>query len=233
MPSHIAHERFYALIARLRELPGQGKSLGECEARDVWPRRGVYFFTEPGEYRGNSADSPRVVRVGTHAVSTGSRATLWSRLRAHRGTGAGGGNHRGSIFRLHLGHAIAKRDALSVSSWGNKSTASRATREAEAPHEHRVSEYLARMSVMWVSVDDDPGPQSARAVIERGAIALLSNRLSPVDPPSDNWLGRTSSRPEIQRSGLWNLNYVSDDVQLGFLDLLSDAVERMEAVSDR
>jgi hypothetical protein len=38
-----------------------------------------------------------------------------------------------------------------------------------------------------------------------------------------------SPRPEIRASGLWNLNYVRDDVQLGFLDLLTAAIERMEA----
>jgi hypothetical protein len=189
----------------------------------------VYFFTEPGEYRQGSADSPRIVRVGTHAVSAGSKATLWSRLRAHRGTGAGGGNHRASIFRLHVGHAIEERDGHPLSSWGKKPSASRAIRNAEAPHEHRVSQHLAQMSVMWVSVDDDPGPQSERAVIEQGAVALLSNRLAPLDRPSPNWLGLMSPRPEIRASGLWNLNYVRNDVQLGFLDVLTAAVERTEA----
>jgi hypothetical protein len=39
---------------------------------------------------------------------------------------------------------------------------------------------------LWLSVDDEPGPQSLRGCIERNAIALLSNYGKlPIDPPSD------------------------------------------------
>lgn len=228
MLSAAALDRFYGLIARLRVLPGQGRALGDCTARDRWPDRGVYFFTEPGEFRRGN-DSPRIVRVGTHAVSTGSKATLWSRLRAHRGTASSGGNHRGSIFRLHVGDAIARRDQLVIPTWGRKSSASRAIRELEKPHERRVSEYLAAMSVMWVAAPDDAGPRSDRSAIERGTVALLSNQLSPIDRPSTNWLGALNPHEEIQRSGLWNLKYVQDEVQLDFLDVLESAVVQMEA----
>ena len=231
MRNAAALERFYGLIDRLRALPHQANPLGECSARDAWPDRGVYFFTEPGESRRDSIDSPRIVRVGTHAVSAGSKATLWSRLRAHRGTGSGGGNHRGSIFRLHVGDAIALRDGTPVPTWGKESSANRTIRETEAPHERRVSEYLATMSVTWVSVPDVAGPKSDRSVIERGAVALLSNRLSPIDLPSPTWLGAMSPREVIRRSGLWNLNYVGDEVQLDFLDVFESAVERMEAAA--
>jgi hypothetical protein len=229
MPNAAPLGRFYGFINRLRALPGQGRSLGACSARDSWPNRGVYFFTEPGEFRLDSVDTPRIVRVGTHAVSAGSKATLWSRLRAHRGTGHGGGNHRGSIFRLHVGKAIERRAGLEIPTWGVKSSASRSIRASEAPHERRVSEHLAAMSVMCVSVPDDAGPHSRRSLIERGAVALLSNRLSPADPPSPTWLGASSPHKEIRQSGLWNLNYVQDEVRLEFLDVLERAVERMEA----
>jgi hypothetical protein len=85
------------------------------------------------------------------------------------------------------------------------------------------------MSVTWVSVPDDAGPQSDRSLIERGAVALLANHLSPADPPSPTWLGASSPRKEIRQSGLWNLNYLQDEVRLEFLDVLERAVERMEA----
>ena len=69
-----------------------------------WPKRGVYFFFKPGETRRDG--TPRVVRVGTHALKTGSGTSLWDRLSKHRGNLAGrspgAGNHRGSIFRLHV-----------------------------------------------------------------------------------------------------------------------------------
>ena len=57
------------------------------------------------------------------------------------------------------------------------------------------------MQVLWVVVDDDPGPKSDRGIIESGSIVLLSNRLDPPDPPSATWLGSvapTSSDPEVR-----------------------------------
>lgn len=101
-------DHFYSLLERLRKLPHQGRSLGEYTGRVPWPIRGVYFFLEPGEYRTQNSDAPRVVRVGTHAVSVGSKSTLWGRLRAHCGSQSGTGNHRGSIFRLHVGAAMCR-----------------------------------------------------------------------------------------------------------------------------
>ena len=75
------------------------------------------------------------------------------------------------------------------------------------------------MRVLWISVPDEPGPNSHRSVIERNAIALLSNEPDPKDKPSSTWLGLRSPRPEIVASGLWNLNYVSDEYDPTFLDL--------------
>ncbi len=47
-----------------------------CTGRMRWPQRGVYFFFEDGETRSGSGSRHRVVRVGTHALVSGSRATL-------------------------------------------------------------------------------------------------------------------------------------------------------------
>ena len=76
-----------------------------------WPQRGLYFFCEAGEERSGTGTGMRVVRVGTHGLKAGSRNTLWGRLSQHRGTSRGSGNHRGSIFRLLLGIALARREA--------------------------------------------------------------------------------------------------------------------------
>jgi hypothetical protein len=55
-----------------------------------------------------------VVRVGTHALTAASSATLWDRLRQHRGhlggRDPGSGNHRASVFRRHVGAALIGRD---------------------------------------------------------------------------------------------------------------------------
>jgi len=221
-------DRFYHCLARLVASPGQGRRLADCDGRAAWPNQGVYFFCEPGEWRSYQPDVPRVVRVGTHAVSSGATSTLWRRLRGHRGARNGGGNHRGSIFRLHVGAALLARDRVELSTWGEGGSAHRDVRLAERPHESRVSAYIGAMTVFWVRAEDEAGPHSVRAYIERNAIALLSNHLKPVDHPSENWLGLHSRHEEIRWSGLWNLQHLDLDYDRVFLDelerLVSDTV---------
>jgi hypothetical protein len=126
-------DRLYALLADLRGRVGDYKYLRDSNGRMSWPKRGVYFMFEVGELR-DDGRTLRVVRVGTHAVSTGSRTTLWKRLSQHRGplTGArsGGGNHRGSVFRLHVGCALLNahpRQFLEArATWAHGSSAVRA-----------------------------------------------------------------------------------------------------------
>ena len=73
-PSHIspmerrAHiTSFYALLDELTARTGGLQFLQSPAARQ-WPKRGVYFFFEPGEVRTDSGAGPRVVRVGTHGL---------------------------------------------------------------------------------------------------------------------------------------------------------------------
>jgi len=79
---HLDH--FYELLSELEDRLGGRRTLGECHGNMSWTKRGVYFFFEPGELR-EDWRTPRVVRVGTHALKRGSRSTLWGRLRQHRG----------------------------------------------------------------------------------------------------------------------------------------------------
>ena len=203
-----------------------------------WPQRGVYFFFEPDELRGRSGVGNRVVRVGTHALTNGSRSTLWQRLSQHRGSAKGGGNHRGSIFRLLVGVALARRgDCPLPPSWGVGSDPGKAAqrlrlvsraavKDAEADLEQRVSAYIGQMPFLWMDVPDAPSPQSARGRIERNAIALLSHaRTAAADRPSANWLGAHSDRPRVRASGLWNNNHVDEDGEATFLSEMAELVE--------
>jgi hypothetical protein len=104
--------RFYALLDRLKQRLGGTRSLATLNSFRDGPTRGVYFFFEPFEARKESGDGPRVVRVGTHALTAGSRSTLRQRLIQHRGQASGLGNHRGSIFRLLVGEALLARGGL-------------------------------------------------------------------------------------------------------------------------
>ena len=231
--------RFYDLLSSLSVSLGGCRHLSECSGRMDWPQRGVYFFFEPGESRSISGTGSRVVRVGTHAVVNGARSTLWQRLSQHRGNAKGdGGNHRGSIFRLLVGAAVARRgDCPKPPSWGVCSdlgkaaqrlglASSAAVKEAEADLERRVSAYIGGMPFLWLNVPDAPSPQSARGRIERNAIALLSHARTPVaDRPSANWLGLYADRPRVCKSGLWNSDYVDENGDAAFLGEMAELVD--------
>ena len=214
-------DELYGLLGELARRTGGPRTLGSCTGRDGWPKRGVYFFFEPGEIR--SDGSLRVVRVGTHGLTAGTKSTLWGRLSQHRGQATGKGNHRGSVFRLHVGAALSARsDVVPVGTWGQRSSAPRDVREAEAAIEQAVSAHLGAMGVLWVPVDDEPGASSDRGRIEAGAIAALSRLSNPAaDPPSPGWLGNHAARPAIRGSGLWNVNHVDGPLTQDFLPVLA------------
>lgn len=230
--------RFYGLLSELESRLGGKRCLSDCSGRMQWPTRGVYFFFEPGEHRTDSGSGPRVVRVGTHALTASSKSTLWGRLSQHRGTGKrAGGNHRGSIFRLLVGEALKSRARQShPPSWGvggdpgKAATQFGCTREEVKVHEQEleasVSRYIGAMPFLWVPIDDAPGPDSKRGLIERNSIALLSNwEKAPLDPPSASWLGSFSLHERVRKSGLWNNNHVEETYNPIFLGVFEHLVE--------
>ena len=213
-------ERLYNILNWLASKIGGRRRLADCSGQQEWPSHGIYFFLEDTERRSDSA-AHRVVRVGTHALTTTSRTTLWNRLSQHRGVvRTGGGNHRGSIFRLIVGEALANREASApIESWGKERAATAEVRGAEFEHERRVSDCIRAMPFVWLEVPNRAGGPPLRRMIERNAIALLSDfERYPLDPPSPNWLGRWSPRAKITASGLWNQNHVDEEYDPVFLD---------------
>ncbi|MCY3810548.1 MAG: hypothetical protein OXH15_01975 [Gammaproteobacteria bacterium] len=233
--------RLYRLLGRLEAKVGGMRRLQECTGRMAWPRRGLYFFFEAGEMRSGSGEGRRVVRIGTHGLTEGSRSTLWGRLSQHRGTEGGGGNHRGSIFRLLVGVALARQGVMALPpSWGvgaGTGTAARRlnvdraeVKAAEAELELRVSRYVGEMPLLWLDVGDRPSPSSERGLIESNAIALLSSsRGEAPDPASTAWLGRFSDRERVRGSGLWNNRHVDEPYCPSFLDVVERRVEDVPA----
>ena len=220
-------KRFYGVLNRLEEKVGGKRKLVNCHGRMDWPDRGVYFFFEPGEMRSDSGTGLRVVRVGAHALIAKSQTSLWNRLSQHRGVQkTGGGNHRGSIFRLI---AMKRRDQRDEpNSWGvgsDSGTAAKrlnmertAIRDSELAQEQAVSRHIGNMPFLWLDIADRPGPKSLRGRIEGDSIALLSNyHRGRLDPPSSCWLGKYSDRDRVCRSGLWNSNHVDESYKRDFL----------------
>jgi hypothetical protein len=170
------------------------------------------------------------VRVGTHALKEGSRSKLWKRLAQHRGQRKiGGGNHRGSIFRLIVGTAIIKRTGHDCPTWDVRNNAPADVRAAENALECEVSKVICGMPFLWLAVDDEPGVKSLRGYIERNAIALLSNfEKEALDPPSAGWLGHYCNRELVRRSGLWNQKHVDEAYDPAVLGCLDKLVAEME-----
>ncbi len=217
-------ERLYKILSKLETGLNGRRLMSECSGQHSWPRSGVYLFYEPGEFRLGSSE-PRVVRVGTHGVSQGSKSTLWTRLRTHRGAANGLGNHRGSIFRLHVGAAlIAREPGLAVPSWGRSQVADSEIRKQEEHLERAVSQHIGSMGVLWLSVQDEAGPASDRAYLERNLIGLLVGQSAPADMPSSQWLGLFSPDERIRQSGLWNLDFLNYSYSSEFLEVLDEYV---------
>jgi len=229
---------FYAILEEVGQRTGGPFLLSECTGRFSWPRRGVYFFHEPGELRSDSGHGLRVVRVGTHALGQASGTKLWNRLSQHAGSRTTGrGNHRGSIFRLLVGEALMRREKMDEPrSWGIGGDPGVAAarlghqreqvKAAELQLERTVSRYISSMPFLFVAVEDEPGADSQRGIIERGAIGLLSNyRRAGLDAPSKSWLGVWSGRDRVRESGLWNNNHVEAEWDAGFLERLEIAAK--------
>jgi hypothetical protein len=152
---------FYSILAVLADKLGGARMLATCTGRLHWPKRGVYFFMEEGETRSDSGSGLRIVRVGTHALKEGSGTTLWTRLSQHRGQAkTGGGNHRGSIFRLLVGTAVMAQRGYECPSWGEGNTASNEIRTHERSLEREVSQIIGAMPFLWLAIGDEPCAKS-------------------------------------------------------------------------
>jgi hypothetical protein len=121
--------------------------------------------------------------------------------------------------------ALIRRDAFQCPTWGIGNTANRDVRENERVLERDVSKAISNMPFLWLSIEDDAGPQSLRGYVERNSIALLSNyHKAALDPPSPSWLGHHSHRERVRKSGLWNQNHVDELYDPMFLRELDQLV---------
>lgn len=225
--------RLYDLMERLRRNLDGYRHLKDADSGRGIPRRGVYFFFDLEEPR-SAGLGPRIVRVGTHAVAEGAdTSTLRNRLVQHRGTlggrHPGGGNHRGSVFRRHVGVALLARDgyrpAAIAATWGKGGSAPPDVLATERPLEYQVSAYIGRLAFLWVDIDDVPSKFSRRAIVEQTCIGLLSHPdMRAADPPGAEWLGHHADRDTIRSSGLWNVDHVGNPYDAAGLDVLTEAV---------
>ncbi len=224
-------KRFYSLLNVLELSNGGCRMLSNCSGRMAWPKRGVYFFFERDENRTDTGIGLRVVRVGT---TTGAKSTLWNRLRGHKGTEkTGGGNHRGSVFRLLVGTALIRKNGFVSDLWGIDKTACADITKSEESLEIEVSKIIRNMPLLWLAAEDQPGKENLRGYIEKNSIALLSNLKKPtiIDAPSTHWLGFHCDCKKISGSGLWNRDHTDKNYAAAFLDDLERLIQQMQTTA--
>lgn len=163
------------------------------------PLNGVYVLFEKGEY-GHGGE--RIVRIGSHS----GEKQLLPRLKQHFLNQ----NKDRSIFRKNIGRSLLKRNSDPfLELWEIDLT----TREARDKYSHLIdlehqksiesgiSQYIqSNFSFCVFEVIE----KAKRLEIESKLISTVS--LCEVCRPSDNWLGGSSPKPKIMKSGLWQVN---------------------------
>ncbi len=96
--------------------------------------------------------------------------------------------------------------------------------------ERKVDKIIGAKSLLWLAINDNPGPGNRRSYIESNSISLLSNYdKKPLDPPSDRWLGHYSDKPLVRQSGLWNQQHTDKKYDPTFLDTLERLIDEMKS----
>lgn len=217
--------KLYSMLGDPELRRKQLRTFSQITGSRALPRRGLYIFYNPGDRRMFSPSDPRIVRVGTHAVSAGSSSSLWQRLKTHKGKEDGGGNHRGSIFRLHIGTALIARDNLDCSSWAIGQSTNSELMGKEIEIERKVSDYIRNMSVLCLLIDDPSSKTSDRAYLEQNIIALMSGPIGPVDFADESWLGYYCANPAVRRSSLWNVEHTYKEYDPEFFQVLQTYID--------
>lgn len=218
--------RLYENVERLQS-EDKVFPFSDLSTRNI-PPRGLYIFFDPRELSIYSKTVPRIVRIGTHAISANSKSMLRTRMRQHLGTKAGTGNHRGSVFRLHVGESMmmAGEYPKLLATWGKGSNAELEIRQQEEALELHVSQYLRNLLVTTIDIDDEPSKDSQRARLERALINLLTEDEIILDSASDKWVGAFSERKLIRLSGLWNVRDVGGEFNRGDFKIFEENIAK-------
>jgi hypothetical protein len=227
-------DRFYRILSD-NCATGRFCALSDLDSKKaLFTGPGIYFFFEKGERRSNGSQN-RVVRVG---ITQKNHRSLYNRLNDHRTAAAVSifttlvygamAYDQGLHTRLQASFGVGPQDFHEYLYLGYPQIRARAGRLVEnAMRDFEQSIVLPHMnrgnfSVTWVEVSDT----ALRVNLENCAVSLLSNHhrgAAAIDPPTPVWLGRHSHKPEVQKSGLWNQDYVLicySSVTPGWLDSL-------------
>jgi hypothetical protein len=222
--AHPDLERFYFLLDALKERQGGLRTLQRGYAELDWPRRGMWFCFEPGEFRLGTLEM-RVVHVGANGVADCEDRSLLRALEDARGSTAGKGDHRLSELRKHVGFALISREKIKDPplSWGITRTRDRGQTSAEDPLEKLVSRHIRRMPLLCMKAGGIADDEFRRNLV-RNCIGLLTSGGTPTDPPGLRWLGRSHPNRSIRESGLWHMEHNGGNYDPTFLDTLDSLI---------
>ena len=163
------------------------------------PENGIYILFEKGEF---AHSTNRIVRIGTHTGNNQLRSRLFQHFLNE--------NKDRSIFRKNIGRALLNKDKDTfLEQWEIDLT----TKNAKNLHsnsvdfikqketEKRVTKYIQdNFSFVVFQIDS----KDKRLEIESKIISTVS--LCEECKSSENWLGNTSPKEKIGKSGLWLVN---------------------------
>ena len=163
------------------------------------PENGIYILFEKGEF---AHSTNRIVRIGTHTGNNQLRSRLFQHFLNE--------NKDRSIFRKNIGRALLNKDKDPfLEQWEIDLT----TKNAKDLHsnsvdfikqketEKRVTKYIQdNFSFVVFQVD----AKDKRLEIESKIISTVS--LCDECKSSENWLGNSSPKEKIRKSGLWLVN---------------------------
>lgn len=168
-------------------------------ADSLLPRNGIYFLFQKGEH-GHGQD--RIVRIGTHRGDN----QLISRLKQHFILE----NKDRSIFRKNIGRAmLAQDDDPFLEHWEQDLT----TREAKDNYAHLIDfGYQRKIEKLVSQYIRDNFSFSVVEVYECNKRLIMESKLISTVCwceeccASHDWLGNSSPKGKIVKSGLWQVN---------------------------
>ena len=223
---HSVTKNLYVLIDKL-----YSGNFNHTTPRSEIPENGIYLFFENGERIViDGILYNRIVRIGTHRKD----GNFPGRIRQHYGNkGNLKGSKKGSVFRLHLGGAIMRKqnpDDPRLPDW----------LKHMGPNDANIEEEVSRtlrsnFSFICFPVET----KEERLILESGLISLLAQY--PMATPSPQWLGQHSAQPIIRSTGLWNTQETGkqplDDYQLArvasYMELFSRGRARIADCDQR
>jgi hypothetical protein len=163
------------------------------------PRNGIYVLFESGE---TAHGGDRIVRIGTHTGQNQLRARLQQHFVLE--------NKDRSIFRKNIGRALlAKAGDPFIEQWEFDLTGSKAREQQGHSVDHLKQGNVERKVSLYIQghftfVVLPIATKEQRLRLEARLISTLS--LCDECVPSSEWLGNSSPKLKIKKSGLWQVN---------------------------